>query len=1267
MQSLRFITRNSRVPGGSGNRAGAIRPLGGFSPRRGIAISIDALLAMIIFVSLLAFLGAQPLQETQLAVPKINSNQIIGDIVTALDNTGFVIKAIEESPDTTALKSAIEGKVDGLLPENVEYKLELNRYDTTLSDECRAQKTFAACFPTNPIVLFSSDLNAPPDREVFHGKKIFLKKEAGECSFAAALAAKKQPKLYLQGNSAPEARDVNITASDSCPSTRNPCPAATDTMRCCYRYYDQESDPQAGVEYKWYKFDSGAPGDHWVFTGQTGQTVSGLAEGERWQCSASVNDGSQWSRETKSVLAIIGGPCFSFSSAMQPTPLTCDVPSAVSITLKAEKGGRRNPVDIMLTMDRSGSMSWTGRYQGSGTERDAFVDNSENTAYLSTSSYVYKMLFDPITGNLAENGSTSIDDARGIYVDGGYVFAADYTSGLTAINKNTMVKAAAITNMTPAVDVFVQGDYAYVAASGNPKTANYDVSMTASQDGYESVGYDSDNNSAAQSFKPSVGGIDGVRLELYRAGNSPGNLIVHLRSTANGADLPNGTVTVSAGSIARNNYNWYSIDFPAAVSVTAGQTYYITLTTTTLSTGNYYRWGSAMPASGNPYINGSIYRCSAAGACTAQEPPNQADYEDARFRTYYYTDISSGLVIVNKSDQNPANWFIQGSLYDTGSGLIDDPTGVFVAGDYAYITDGPGGDSYDGLWIVDVSNRSAPAKAGFANTTDAQAVSVSGNYAYVADGSGGLRVVDVQDKSAPTIPKTVGGLGTNAKDVSVLDTNAYVIADTGVGATSDGLHVIDISAPLNAYKITTFDSPYDFYRLSVGGTYAFIAMSYGLMTVNRFLGPKINYSRSGAKEFVSYPDWRSPDDQLGIVSYASDANEDSRLLTATDANKETMRTKIGWIKANGSTFMATGIKYAIDEILPPGSGTGGHGRTNSIRFIILLADGQSDESQSAIDTQVARARSNQIYIFAIGLGGDVVGAQMQGIASGAYCPNPAEGDCGSYHHISDPAALSEIYAIISQQISMISGILPDVDATDITMELPGLAGLGLSNFNPAPTFWDGTTLRYDGINIVASAWTGAFDVTVPCDYAGCSTEFVEGTTLQFPPENSQVNFKLDGGEQLPVEWPDKFSVTTVLFYGDLLPEFLDGNIFGEDDILLHYLVSNNGYLDIDLGQITPPTVAFRYNDQSPDNPLVACEGGVVGEQQLAGILEAAFGNGGTETSADASKALPQQGYICISLNENGGVHECRENNRVVVWCKLPETRLYVLDYWAWEK
>ncbi|MCX6798473.1 MAG: hypothetical protein NTW59_00015, partial [Candidatus Diapherotrites archaeon] len=296
MRNSRYTTRTSES---AGRRAAG----------RGVAVSIDALLAIALFISLLTTITIQPAEQAAVSVPKITVNQMVNDAMAALDNSGFIMQKIEETTSSEEMMQAMEAKLDGLLPQNISYRLDMKRYGAAITSACREQQTFATCFPDAPTTLFTSDASPPAEKESFHGKKIFIKKEPGDCALAGELAGEwKIKSLFLQGNHAPEARDVNIIVGDSCPGERNPCPGAGETMRCCFSYYDEDGNPQNGVEYKWYKYDSDAQGDKWTLTTQTNQTVAlGMNDdGNRWKCSARVNDGAEWGQDSNSPLAIIG-------------------------------------------------------------------------------------------------------------------------------------------------------------------------------------------------------------------------------------------------------------------------------------------------------------------------------------------------------------------------------------------------------------------------------------------------------------------------------------------------------------------------------------------------------------------------------------------------------------------------------------------------------------------------------------------------------------------------------------------------------------------------------------------------------------------------------------------------------------------------------------------------------------------------------------------------------------------------------------------------
>lgn len=1259
-------------------------------------MSIDALLAMILFVAIVAFVSLEPASQLPGTLPKVSVTQLVDDSISSMDSTGFIMASVESGQPED-----INAKLRGILPDNIGFKIKMLKYTSSLDNPlstCRTTSDFADCFPTeyppgqpNPSTILETEEELPERKEIFHGRKMFIKKEPGDCGLAAGLTKKKVQEeitaMFL-GNYPPEARDVNITTSGSCPGERNPCPETDSTMRCCYTYYDGDSNPEASNQFKWYLYDETASGDKWVLTGETGQTIS-LDEGydaNRLKCSVRVSDSTEWSQDTNSPLAIVGGPCFFFDSNVtqggaSATQIECGQTYKVDFSIAAQGGERTDPIDIMLTMDKSGSMAWNGRDETpTDTGISVFVDEANNTAYMGTPSRLYRFDVNSGTGALSYLSETSdVYEPLGLDVSGNYLIVADGDAGVTILNKNTLSVIRTIggpsdpKEITTAKSVVVDGDYIYVAASGTASTVPspiFDASMTGSQNNEERIGYSSSQSWAAQSFRPNITDINGVRVELRKYG-SPNDLTVHLRSSITGADLTNGTATVSAASIPSGSYNQIDIDFPASVSVTAGQTYYLVLTTTSQSSSNYYRWGSRELNWSNPYSDGVMWRCTSGDSCEDRDRSGgwlSFYYEDARFRIYRYGFVVGGLVIIDKSDANTANWSITGSLYDTGSGVLDESTDIALSGDYAYITQGSGGSGPEGLWVIDISDKADPTMTGFVAATNPNAVSVSGNYAFVTDEGNGVRVVDVQNKSSPSISTTVGAIGT-VDDIGISGNEAYVTSHTGAGATAYAVQVLDISDPPNTTPDRNYFAWFELagssqYALYVGQDYLFMPSDYqdALISMGRVLGHKMYTAREAAKEFVLYDDWESPTDKLGVASYANSAsNLEHELVDADAANKITVNSAIDTMLAYGGTPMHLGLEEALDELLDSG-----RGRAEALKFVILLADGQSDSgSQGSIDTQVSRAQTNEVYIFTIGLGGDVDDTQLKNIAEGAYCPDLGEGDCGSYHHINEPGALNEVYQIIAQKIGDLTGRLTDSGASGIMMQFSGFQGMDLNNFSPDPDNlpWDGNSLSYENISLT-NGWSGSFDATIPCDYNGCSTDFDANLQVNFPPIGTTVSFSVDGGSQSPFNWPEKFSTGNSFVYSDLSLDFLEGIFYGTEDTRLAYLISNLGFTDIDLSTIDP-TINFHKNTE----PTTACSGSIEGFENFSDTLEAAHGSeAGEPTSLEATTNLASSGYICIWLNEDQTtLQECSENNKVIIQCDIPETYVYVFDYWAWEK
>jgi hypothetical protein len=109
---------------------------------------------------------------------------------------------------------------------------------------------------------------------------------------------------------------------------------------------------------------------------------------------------------------------------------------------------------------------------------------------------------------------------------------------------------------------------------------------------------------------------------------------------------------------------------------------------------------------------------------------------------------------------------------------------VDVAGDYAYVAAGSAG-----LQVVDVSNRSAPSIVG-SYDTDGTAIDVRvvGDIVYLADGEKGLKIFNVTDPTAPALLASYETAGV-AQDVSIEQQYAYIADGSG------GLEIVDVRKP----------------------------------------------------------------------------------------------------------------------------------------------------------------------------------------------------------------------------------------------------------------------------------------------------------------------------------------------------------------------------------------------------------------------------------------------------------------------------------------
>ncbi len=195
-------------------------------------------------------------------------------------------------------------------------------------------------------------------------------------------------------------------------------------------------------------------------------------------------------------------------------------------------------------------------------------------------------------------------------------------------------------------------------------------------------------------------------------------------------------------------------------------------------------------------------------------------YESGFYEKYGYTKIhvsggyaylaGAGLDVVDLND--PKNPIEMGHLQiDYITGYI---TGVWVSGDYVYVT-----DKLKGLYVIDRSNPGDLHVVGSCYIPDyAYRVAVTGKYAYVPS----QNKVHVLDVSNPENPHIVGVYETSLLipdyyvEIQVVGSYAYLNANTI-------LIILDVSDPTNPREVICYKESYMLVKdLYVAGRYAYI-------------------------------------------------------------------------------------------------------------------------------------------------------------------------------------------------------------------------------------------------------------------------------------------------------------------------------------------------------------------------------------------------------------------------------------------------------------
>lgn len=150
-------------------------------------------------------------------------------------------------------------------------------------------------------------------------------------------------------------------------------------------------------------------------------------------------------------------------------------------------------------------------------------------------------------------------------------------------------------------------------------------------------------------------------------------------------------------------------------------------------------------------------------------------------------------------------------------------------------------------------------------------------------------------------------------------------------------------------------------------------------------GPKLDLTKQAARATA---DAMAPSDQIAVIAFDNQASPVVPLQAA--ANRQRIARDIGRIAAAGGTNILSGLREAVDQLLPI--------RARK-KHVILLSDGQSpyDEIPDLIDA----ASAARITISAIGVGDGADQTMLKSIA--------ARGG-GRFYQTRDPASIPRIFS-----------------------------------------------------------------------------------------------------------------------------------------------------------------------------------------------------------------------------------------------------------------
>ena len=399
-----------------------------------------------------------------------------------------------------------------------------------------------------------------------------------------------------------------------------------------------------------------------------------------------------------------------------------EVTSYQYYVVATNNAGNSTASDILsLTTELAAPSNLTGQVISSSSIRLTWVDNSN----FETGFRIFRSTTDlwSQVGTVGVNQIVFSDTNLTEFTTYKYYVVAADSNSISAPSDTTSLETFGISLIgsqdTPgsALDVFVQGSYAYVADN---------------QSGLQVINVIDPTNPVISGTYDTPGNAWGIFIQgdyAYVADQASGLQIIDISNPSNPIYAGSyDTLDDAYGVFLQDNYAY------VASAYSGLQIINIANPANPVFVGRYYTAGFAR----NVFVMGNYA---------------------------YVPDYSSGLLVVNIS--NPANPLYSGIYHTT-----DIPQDIFVLGDYAYLA-----VRQSGIDIINVSNPTNPFNvARYYMLGWAFGVYVIDNYAYVAAYTGGLQVIDI---TQPTNPIYAGSYNTSGSAHGVHVFGDYIYVSCG--------------------------------------------------------------------------------------------------------------------------------------------------------------------------------------------------------------------------------------------------------------------------------------------------------------------------------------------------------------------------------------------------------------------------------------------------------------------------------------------------------